>query len=83
MRRMKGEYWKVEENKYRLQLKTTAEQKVIQDMLPGWECISFGYIPTTKQDILVFERDFESSFDWTKFLNSDNITTENIELKEV
>ena len=80
---MRGEYWKVNENRYRLQLKTMARQEVIEEMLPGWKCISFGYIPATKQDILVFEKDFKSSFDWTNFLNSDNITTENIELKEV
>jgi hypothetical protein len=82
MRRIKGEYWNIEDNLYRLQLKTTAELEVIEEMLPGWECVSFGYVPTTKEDILVFEKNFESKFDWTNFISSDNITTENIDLRE-
>ena len=82
MRKIKASYWKVDESKYKLQLRTNIEQQEIQEMLPGWQCVSFGYAPTTKEDILVFERDFQSEIDWTKFLKSDAIT-EIIELKEV
>lgn len=82
MKRIRGEYWNIEKNLYRLQLKTTADLQIIEEMLPGWNCVSFGYVPTTKEEILVFERSFESKHDWADFINSSNITTENIELKE-
>ncbi len=82
MEKLKGNYWKVEKNTYKLQLKTRANQEEIQSRLPGWDCVSFGYVPTTQEDILIFEREFESELDWTNFLNSD-LTLENIDLREV
>jgi hypothetical protein len=82
MKRLKGNYWKVDEVTYKLQLKTRVEQREVQEYLPGWDCISFGYAPSTQEDILIFERKFKSEMDWTKFLNSD-LTLETIELREV
>jgi len=81
MKRIKASYWKVEETKYKLQLKTKIEQEQVEEMLPGWQCVSFGYIPTTQEDILIFEREFGSEFDWTSFLRSDTIN-ELIEMRE-
>ena len=81
MAKMKGNYWKVDEKTYKLQLKTRSDQTEIEDCLPGWDCISFGYAPSTQEDILIFEKKFESDLDWTKFLNSD-LTLEMIDLKE-
>lgn len=81
MKRIKASYWKVEETKYKLQLKTKIEQEQVEEMLPGWQCVSFGYIPTTQEDILIFEREFSSEFDWTNFLRSDTIN-ELIEMRE-
>ena len=81
MAKMKGNYWKVDEKTYKLQLKTRSDQTEIEDYLPGWDCISFGYAPSTQEDILIFEKKFESDLDWTKFLNSD-LTLEMIDLKE-
>ncbi len=82
MKRIKASYWKVEESKYKLQLKTRIEQEQIEEILPGWECVSFGYIPKTQEDILVFEKEFSSEFDWTNFLKSDTVN-ELIEMKEI
>lgn len=82
MKRIKASYWKVEESKYKLQLKTRIEQEQIKEMLPGWECVSFGYIPKTQEDILIFEKQFGSEFDWTNFLKSDTVN-ELIEMKEI
>lgn len=81
MRRIKASYWKVEETKYKLQLRTKVQQDRIEDMLPGWQCVSFGYAPATQEDILIFEKRFASEFDWTMFLRSD-IINELIEMKE-
>ena len=81
MGRIKASYWKVKETKYKLQLRTNAKQEQVEEMLPGWQCISFGYIPATQEDILIFEKDFASEFDWTIFLRSD-IINELIEMKE-
>ena len=72
----------MDESKYKLQLKTRIEQDEIEQMLPGWICVSFGYSPNTQEDILVFEKNFKSELDWTNFLNSDSIT-ETIDLREV
>ena len=82
MRKIKGNYWKVDDTTYKLQLRTRTDQTEIQEYLPGWDCVSFGYVPTTQEDILIFERKFQSDIDWTNFLNSD-LTLEAIELKEV
>jgi hypothetical protein len=72
----------VNESKYKLQLRTNREQEEeVKEILPGWECVSFGYIPTTQEDILIFEKEFHSEIDWTNFLKSDTIT-ETIEMKE-
>jgi hypothetical protein len=79
---MKGKYWKVDDCRYKLQLKTTNNQNEVEDFLSGWECVSFGYAPTTEEDILIFEKTFSSVVDWTNFLNSDKIN-ETIELKEI
>lgn len=81
-RKIKADYWKVEESKYKLQLRTRIEQDKIEEALPGWACVSFGYNPSTSEDIYVFEREFESEFDWTNFLNSDSVN-KTIEMKEV
>ena len=78
---MKGKYWKIDDNKYKLQLKTTNNQDEVESLLPDWECVSFGYAPITEEEILIFEKTFNSDVDWTRFLNSDKII-ETIELKE-
>ena len=80
--KIKVDYWKVEESRYKLQLKTRIEQGKIEEALPGWECVSFGYNPGTSEDIYVFEKDFESEFDWTNFLNSDSVNAI-MEMKEI
>ena len=82
MKKMKGKYWKIDCNTYKLQLNTTNNQEDVESLLPDWECVSFGYAPSTNEDILIFEKIFHSEVDWTKFLNSDKII-ETIELKEV
>ena len=51
-------------------------------LLPGWDCVSFGYIPDTQEDILVFERQFFTEKDWTNFTKTDTII-KIIELREV
>jgi len=82
MSRIKANYWKVEESKYKLQLKTRVEQKEIEKVLKGWSCISYGYAPNTSEDIYIFEKNFNSEFDWTNFLKSDTVN-ELIEMKEI
>ena len=82
MRKIKASYWKVEKDTYKLQVRTADEQETIQEILPGWQCVSFGYIPSTSEEILIFEKRFDSEIDWTKFLNSDMII-EKIEMKEI
>ena len=81
MAKIKASYWKVNESRYKLQLRTNRDQEEVENILPGWECVSFGYVPHTQEDILVFEKDFKSEMDWTKFLKSDTII-ETIEMKE-
>ena len=82
MSRVKGEYWKVEENVIRLQIKTDKEQRKLEEALPGWQCVSYGYVPKTSEDIYVFEKKFDLELDWTKFLYSAKINNL-IEMKEV
>lgn len=82
MSRVKGEYWKVDENIIRLQIKTNKEQRKLEEALPGWHCVSYGYVPKTSEDIYVFEKKFDLELDWTNFINSDKISNL-IEMKEV
>ncbi len=82
MSRIKANYWKVEESRYKLQLKTRVEQKEIEKVLKGWSCVSYGYAPKTSEDIYIFEKNFNSEFDWTSFLKSDTVN-ELIEMKEI
>ncbi len=82
MRKVKGDYWKTEQNTVKIQIRTQHAQEQIQEALPGWVCISFGYVPKTSEDIYVFEKEFKSEIDWTNFLNSDKLK-ESIEMKEV
>jgi len=82
MGRIKGNYWKVEESRYKLQLRTRIEQEKIEEALPGWECVSYGYVPNTSEDIYIFQKDFKTDFDWTNFLNSDSVN-QLIEMKEI
>ena len=82
MRKIKGDYWRTEENTVKLQVRTHQEQRKLEEALPGWTCISFGYVPKTSEDIYVFEKEFKSEGDWESFLNSERITTL-IEMREV
>ena len=82
MKRVKGEYWKIDENTVRLQIKTNKQQYKLEEALPGWQCVSYGYAPRTSEDIYVFEKKFNCELDWTKFVNSDKIKNL-IEMKEI
>ena len=82
MKRAKGDYWKVNEETVKLQIRTVDQQKELQEMLSEWMCVSYGYIPSTSEDIFVFEKTFQSEIDWTNFLNSDKVN-KIIEMKEV
>ena len=82
MSKLKGEHWKMNDKRIRLQIRTQEEQDKVQEALPGWECISFGYAPGTSEDIYVFEKHFETELDWTNFLTSDKVNTL-IEMKEI
>ena len=82
MRRIKAKYWKTDDTKYRIQFKTTMEHQDAKRLLPGWERVSFGYIPMTQEDILVFEKQFDTEKDWTNFTKTDTII-KLIELREV
>lgn len=82
MKRVKGEHWKINENTVRLQIKTDKEQYKLEEALPGWQCVSYGYVPKTSEDIYVFEKKFDCELDWTNFINSDKIRNL-IEMKEV
>ena len=82
MSKIKGEHWITSENTVRIQIKTSKEQCKLEEALPGWQCVSFGYIPRTSQDIYVFEKKFDSESEWTDFLRSEK-TTNLIEMKEV
>ena len=82
MSKVKGKYWKTDEKTVKLQLKTDKEQYMLEEALPGWQCVSYGYIPKTKEDIYVFQKKFETDRDWLSFLKSEKLTRL-IELKEV
>jgi len=82
MEKIKGEFWRIEDNKLRLQIKTKIEQREIQEILPEWKCVSYGFIPKTMEDIYVFERRFDKENDLTNFVNSDNIV-KRLEMREV
>ena len=82
MDKVKGEHWRINHNTVRLQIKTDKEQRKLEEVLPGWQCVSYGYVPGTSEDIYVFEKKFESELDWSIFINSDKITNL-IEMKEV
>ena len=82
MSKVKGEHWKIDENTVRMQIKTSKEQRKLEEALPGWQCVSYGYVPSTSEDIYVFEKKFESEIDWKEFMDSDKIKNL-IEMKEV
>lgn len=82
MSKVKGKYWKTDEKTVKLQLKTDKEQYMLEEALPGWQCVSYGYIPKTKEDIYVFQKKFETDRDWLSFLKSEKLTRL-IEMKEV
>ena len=67
---------------FNLQIKTCQEQSILEEALPGWQCVSYGYIPKTNEDIYVFQRSFETELDWTNFLNCDKINNM-IDMKEI
>ena len=73
MSKVKGEHWKIDENTVRMQIKTSKEQRKLEEALPGWQCVSYGYVPSTSEDIYVFEKKFESEIDWKEFMDSDKI----------
>ena len=81
MKRIKADYWK-QENTVKIQIKTKAQQVEIQEMLPGWRCVSYGYIPKTMEDIYIFERVFSTENDLADFIKSDTITKQ-LEMREV
>ena len=82
MSKVKGRYWLVDDTTDNLQIKTNQQQEELEEALPGWNCVSYGYIPKTMEDIYVFQRKFKTELDWTKFLNSGTIKN-SIEMKEV
>tara|TARA_B100001057_G_C22620091_1_gene860152 strand:- start:58 stop:315 length:258 start_codon:yes stop_codon:yes gene_type:complete len=82
MSKVRARYWKVNENTVKLQVKTHKEQHKLQEILPGWQCISFGYAPKTREDIYIFERAFASESDWITFLDSEQIK-QFLDMKEV
>ena len=82
MSKVKGEYWKVNKNTFRIQIKTNKEQESLQEALPGWLCVSYGYIPKSGEDIYIFEKSFQSENDWTSFINYDKINNM-IDMREV
>ena len=81
MQRIKADYWTQDET-VRLQIKTKKEQIEIQRILPGWHCISYGYVPKTMEDIYIFERVFKTESDLTDFMESDTIIKQ-LEMREV
>ena len=82
MKRAKGKHWKIDSNTVRVQIKTKVSQHELEEVLQGWKCVSYGYIPKTSEDIYVFEKKFDSELDWANFINSDKIKNL-IEMKEV
>ena len=81
MERIKAEYW-IQDDTVRLQIKTKIGQTEIQGILPGWHCVSYGYIPKTMEDIYIFERVFATENDLTEFMKSDTIIKQ-LEMREV
>ena len=82
MKREKGKHWKIDSNTVRVQIRTKSPQRELEKVLQGWQCVSYGYVPKTSEDIYVFEKKFDSELDWTNFINSDKIRNL-IEMKEV
>ena len=82
MGKVKGEHWKIDDTKVRLQIRTDKEQIKLEEALPGWDCVSYGYVPNTNEDIYIFEKEFQSDNDWSKFLTSDKIVNL-IEMREI
>lgn len=82
MKREKGEHWKIDSNTVRVQIKTKISQHKLEEVLQGWQCVSYGFIPKTSEDIYVFEKKFDSEKDWRNFINSEKIKNL-IEMKEV
>jgi hypothetical protein len=81
MERIKADYW-TQENVVKLQIRTKIGQTEIQRILPGWQCVSYGYVPKTMEDIYVFERVFTTESDLTDFIKSDTIIKQ-LEMREV
>ena len=82
MKEIRGEYWIIEGNKVKLQIKTTQQQSEIQEIIPDWRCVSYGFAPKTMEDIYVFEKEFEKQKELTRFINSDTINKQ-IKIREV
>ena len=82
MEKVKGKYWIVQDTTVKLQIKTDKEQYMLEEALPGWQCVSYGYVPNTEEDIYVFERTFKSELDWKSFLKNDKVNNL-IEIREV
>ena len=82
MGKVKGNYWRISEDTFKLQIKTRQEQRILEEALPGWQCVCYGYVPKTEEDIYVFQRRFETELDWTKFINCDKINNM-IDMREV
>lgn len=82
IQKVKGKYWIIQGTTVKLQIKTDKEQYMLEEALPGWHCVSYGYVPKTKEDIYIFERTFKSELDWTSFLKNDKVNSL-IEIKEV
>ena len=82
MAKIKGDYWRISDNLVKIQMKTKVEQHMIEELLDGWKCVSYGYVPKTEEDIYVFEKSFNTENDWTTFLESDKIN-KLIEMREV
>tara|TARA_B100001248_G_C27383844_1_gene458548 strand:+ start:1834 stop:2091 length:258 start_codon:yes stop_codon:yes gene_type:complete len=82
MAKIKGDYWKVNDNVVKIQMKTKIDQHMIEELLGDWKCVSYGYVPKTQEDIYVFEKYFTTENDWTMFLESDKIT-KLIEMREI
>lgn len=81
MERIKADYW-TQNNTVRLQIKTKIGQTEIQRILTGWQCVSYGYAPKTKEGIYIFERVFTTENDLTDFMKSD-IIIKQLEMREV
>ena len=82
MSKVKGEYWRIDKNTVRMQIKTDKDQRLLEEVLPGWECISYGYVPRTSEEIYVFEKVFESESVWNRFIYSEKVKNF-INMKEV